>query len=172
MQDGNIFADKKMNCKEPHSLSATHKNAWIALFVASKSLVKKIDRTLESSGQVAIELYEVLLLLGEAPDGRLRMCDLAERTLLSRSGMTRLVDRLERLGYIRRQPSEIDRRSLYAVITPEGVEAREAAWAVFREAVAEEFAASLTVVEARSLIRILGRFAPEDMRIGWGPEGV
>jgi DNA-binding MarR family transcriptional regulator len=118
-----------------------------------------------------LELYEVLLLLEEAPDQRLRMCDLAERTLLSRSGMTRLVDRLERKGYIKRHASETDRRSLFAVITSEGLRAREAAWEVFRKAIDHEFASALTVPEARTLIKVLGRFVPDDMRIGWESEG-
>ena len=66
--------------------------------------------------------YEVLLFLADAPDGRLRMCELADGVLLSRCGLTRLVDRLERDGLVRRERCDDDARGLNAVITAEGRE--------------------------------------------------
>ncbi|HMJ96006.1 MAG TPA: MarR family transcriptional regulator, partial [Thermoleophilaceae bacterium] len=64
--------------------------------------------------------YEVLLFLADAPDGRMRMSELAESVLLSRSGLTRLVDRLEREGLLKRERCESDARGLFAEITPDG----------------------------------------------------
>jgi DNA-binding MarR family transcriptional regulator len=65
--------------------------------------------------------YEVLLYLADAEGGRLRMRDLAESVILSRSGLTRLADRLERDGLLRRESCDSDARGAYAVITPAGL---------------------------------------------------
>ena len=65
--------------------------------------------------------YDVLLTLAQAPERRLRMAQLADRVLLSRSGLTRLVDRLEREGLVRREPSPDDARGTYTVLTAAGL---------------------------------------------------
>lgn len=138
-------------------LGPEHKAAWITFLVAQSVLRKQIDRVLTEQGQVTLDVYDVLLSLEDAEGQRLRMSELADSVLLSRSGITRLVDRLERDGYVRRESCPGDRRSLWAVLTPEGLRAREQAWPVYRAAIGEFFAQKMDTEEAQVLSRVFLR---------------
>jgi DNA-binding MarR family transcriptional regulator len=87
---------------------------------AHAELTRALDAQLAREHNLPLSSYEVLLFLADAPDGRMRMSELAESVLLSRSGLTRLVDRLERDGLLKRERCESDARGLFAEITPEG----------------------------------------------------
>jgi DNA-binding MarR family transcriptional regulator len=87
---------------------------------AHAELTRALDAQLAREHKLPLSSYEVLLFLADSPDGRMRMSDLAESVLLSRSGLTRLVDRLEREGLLKRERCESDARGLFAQITPEG----------------------------------------------------
>ena len=82
-------------------------------------LAALLEADLDQHGLGGID-FEVLLRLGRSPDQRLRLGDLTAQTALTSSGVTRLVDRLERAGLVRRQPCSDDRRTTWAVLTPEG----------------------------------------------------
>jgi DNA-binding MarR family transcriptional regulator len=94
--------------------------AWRGMLRAHARLTRELDAQLAREHKLPLSSYEVLLFLADAPDGRMRMSDLAESVLLSRSGLTRLVDRLEREGLLKRERCESDARGLFAEITPEG----------------------------------------------------
>jgi DNA-binding MarR family transcriptional regulator len=94
---------------------------------AHAELTRALDAQLAREHNLPLSSYEVLLFLADAPDGRMRMSELAESVLLSRSGLTRLVDRLERDGLLKRERCESDARGLFAEITPEGRELFDAA---------------------------------------------
>jgi DNA-binding MarR family transcriptional regulator len=94
---------------------------------AHAELTRALDAQLTREHDLPLSSYEVLLFLADAPDGRMRMSELAESVLLSRSGLTRLVDRLERDGLLKRERCESDARGLFAEITPEGRELFDAA---------------------------------------------
>jgi len=85
------------------------------------ALTKALDADLEAAHGLALSSYEVLIYLEDAPGRRLRMHDLAESVLLSRSGLTRLVDRMERDGLIARESCPEDARGSFAKLTPEGL---------------------------------------------------
>ena len=138
-------------------LSNEHKAAWIGFLVSHSVLIKKIDRALAESGHITLDVYDALLALEDAPERRLRMSELAERVLLSRSGITRLVDRLEQAGYVTRQACPGDRRALWASLTPEGLKAREEAWPVYRRTVQELFGSRVSLEEAEVLRRVFLR---------------
>ena len=87
---------------------------------AHAELTKELDAELAREHNLPLSSYEVLLYLADAPDGRMRMAELAESVLLSRSGLTRLVDRLEREGLLKRERCESDARGYFAQITPQG----------------------------------------------------
>ena len=101
-------------------LSARELRAWRGLLKAHATLVKALDAELLSAHGLGVTSYEVLVHLAECPDGKMRMHDLASSVLLSRSGLTRLVDRLERDQLICRKACDSDARGAYAVITDEG----------------------------------------------------
>lgn len=96
--------------------------AWRGMLRVHAALAKALDAELEATHGLPLTSYEVLITLAAAPGRRLRMAELADRVLLSRSGMTRLCDRLERDGLIERTSCDSDGRGLFAVLTDAGAE--------------------------------------------------
>jgi DNA-binding MarR family transcriptional regulator len=95
---------------------------WRNFLRAHATITRHLEADLVARHQLPLASYDVLVQLVEAPDRRLRMTELAERVLLSRSGLTRLVDRLERQGLVRREPCTSDARGYFAVLTGSGYE--------------------------------------------------
>lgn len=120
-------------------LSATELGAWRGLLRVHAALVKALDSELEAAHGLPLSSYEVLISLRTAPEGRLRMAELADRTLLSRSGMTRLVDRLEREGLLVRQQCSADARGCFAALTEAGEAVLERARPTHLAGVRERF---------------------------------
>jgi DNA-binding MarR family transcriptional regulator len=137
-------------------LSATELGAWRGLLRAHSALVKTLDGELERSHRLALSSFEVLARI-EQSDGRMRMCELAESVLLSRSGLTRLVDRLERDGLVIRGTCEHDARGAFAVITDAGRVAVVAARATYRAGVREHFAGRFNGAELETLAVLFDR---------------
>ncbi len=109
-------------------LSPSQLAAWRAFLKAHTVITRALERELVASHQLPLAEYDVLVQLQAAEGGALRMAQLADRVLLSRSGLTRLVERLERSGLVRRQACDSDARGQFAVITDSGrARLREAA---------------------------------------------
>jgi DNA-binding MarR family transcriptional regulator len=119
--------------------------------------IEGIERRLVEAGLPPLGWYDVLLELSVAPGRRLRMHELASAVVLSRSGLTRLVDRLERAGLLRREPTPEDRRGSFAVLTEEGKEMRRRMWPVYAKGIAEHFGGHLSDDEVRVLTGALKR---------------
>jgi DNA-binding MarR family transcriptional regulator len=96
--------------------------AWRGMLRAHAALTKALDADLEAAHGLPLSSYEVLMYLNDADGRKMRMRDLAASVILSRSGLTRLADRLEREGLIRRESCSDDARGAYAVLTPAGAE--------------------------------------------------
>ena len=96
--------------------------AWRGLLRVRAALAAELDRELQAEHGLPLSHYEVLMLLGDAPGGRLRLTELAASAILTQSGVSRLVDRLERDGLVRRVPCEEDRRGFFAELTESGAE--------------------------------------------------
>src|SRR5687767_15679574 len=94
--------------------------AWRGMLRAHSQLVKTLDAELAREHDMPLSSYEVLLYLNDSESGRMRMSELADSVLLSRSGLTRLVDRLERDGLLEREQCEEDARGYFAAITDRG----------------------------------------------------
>jgi DNA-binding MarR family transcriptional regulator len=141
-------------------LELTHKEAWGTFLVAHASLTRKIDKVLQAEGLLSFQVYDVLLALEDAPDSRLRMSDLAEVVVFDPSSVTRLIDRLEAQGLVRRVAHPTDRRSVFACITEKGLEARKRTWPRYSELIQEHFGRFLTEADALvmrdGLMRTLG----------------
>lgn len=101
-------------------LQADELAAWRGLLRVHAATVRALDAELDAVHGLPLSHYEVLMSLGEAPEGRMRMCDLADRVLLSRSGLTRLADRLESDGLICRAKCSADARGSFACLTEAG----------------------------------------------------
>jgi DNA-binding MarR family transcriptional regulator len=140
-------------------LSVEQFEAWRAFLRAQAELIRTLDRELETEQGLPITFFDVLVQLSQA-GGRLRMSELADAVLLSRSGVTRLVDRMVRDGLVRREACPTDRRSMYAALTTEGKRALARARPVHLRGVAEHFGRHLSDEEAKMLAAALGRMAP------------
>ena len=101
-------------------LTPTELGAWRGLLRVHTALVRELDAELEAAHDLPLSSYDVLIYLQSAPGKRLRMAELADSVLLSRSGVTRLVDRLVREGLIVRDTCESDGRGSFAVLTEDG----------------------------------------------------
>jgi DNA-binding MarR family transcriptional regulator len=132
-------------------------DAWRGFITAHARLIERIDGDLLAAGCISLQWYDVLVELVEAPGERLRMSELAERVVLSRSTLTRLVDRLEAEGLLARERSTSDRRGAYAVLTEQGRAALRAAWPIYARGIAGYFARALTPKEARTLSAAFAR---------------
>ncbi len=135
--------------------------AWRGLLRVHAALMKGLDAELEREHGLPLTSYEVLLYLRAAPDGRLRMADLADRVLLSRSGMTRLVDRLEREGLLQRAQCSRDARGCYAVLTPEGEALLDRARPTHLGGVRERFLRHFSAEELEHLAGCWERVLPD-----------
>jgi DNA-binding MarR family transcriptional regulator len=130
-------------------------HAWALFLTAHAVLVEAVEARLAKADLPPLAWYDVLWALERLDGGRARMHELADRVVLSRSNLTRLVDRLEKARLVRRVRSEDDRRGAYAEITPEGRKLRRRMWPVYSTAIAELFGAHLTRAEAESVGRAL-----------------
>ena len=143
-------------------LTETEVRAWRALVRAQSCLVKRIDAEMEAAHGLPLSSFEVLVLLDDAEGGKLRMHDIAAAVMLSRSGLTRLVDRLERDGLVGRCSCENDARGAYAVITEEGRKRLGEARVAHRAAVRQQFFAHYGEDELETLGSLLERLIPTE----------
>lgn len=132
-------------------------SVWPLFLTAHAVLVERIEARLAAAELPPLAWYDVLWALERAPGRRLRMSELADHVVLSRSNLTRLVDRLEDAGLVARERSEEDRRGAYAVITPEGREVRRKMWPTYEAGIREVFDSQLADTEARHLSAALQR---------------
>lgn len=148
-----------------HELTACQREAWRRFLTAHARVIEGVDRALSSAGQPSVGDLEVLVVLRCAPDRRLRMSDLAARVALSRSGLTRQIDRLERMGLIERAHCPKDRRGTYAVLLPAGLRAVEGAMPAYVQAVQASFIEPMGGA-MKGLATALEGLLAEDLRTG------
>jgi len=141
-------------------LTAAELHAWRGLLRAHSCLAKRLDAELERAHHLPMTSYEVLHHVQETSGGRMRMCDLAEQAQLSRSGLTRMVDRLEREGLLERCSCPHDARGSYACLTESGRERLEAARVTHLAVVREHFFSRFSDGELELLADMWERIAP------------
>lgn len=142
------------------ALSPRELQAWRGLLRTHAWLTKALDAELEAAHDLPLSSYEVLKFLADADRNRMRMCDLASSILLSRSGLTRLVDRLERDGYIERVSCDDDARGAFAKLTPAGREKLDGARATHLAGVRSLFLDHVTDAEQELLGDLWDRIVP------------
>ncbi|HEY0515858.1 MAG TPA: MarR family transcriptional regulator [Solirubrobacteraceae bacterium] len=144
----------------PETISLAELRAWRGLLRAHGCLAKKLEAELDRAHRLPMSSYEVLHRLEEAPAERMRMCDLADRAQLSRSGLTRLVDRLERDGLLQRCSCQHDARGSYACLTATGKERLEEARGTHLAVVREHFFSYFSEQELTVMADMWERIAP------------
>jgi DNA-binding MarR family transcriptional regulator len=145
---------------ETGNLDERELRAWRGLLRVHASLSKALDAELDREHGLPLTSYEVLLYLAEAEGEKMRMCDLASSVILSRSGLTRLVDRLERDGLLVRESCASDARGAFAKLTPAGQEKLTAARATHLSSVRTLFLAHLGAEELEVLGSVWDRVLP------------
>lgn len=132
---------------------------WRAFLRAHSSMLRRISADLEQADLPPLAWYDVLAALRDAPDKRLRQVELAEQVVLSHSGLSRLLDRVEKAGLAERVTCPGDRRSFHVQLTAGGEEMLARMWPVYARGIAEDFLPALgsNPCEVRETLEAVGR---------------
>ncbi|MFE9561869.1 MarR family winged helix-turn-helix transcriptional regulator [Streptomyces sp. NPDC006487] len=133
--------------------------AWRALLLAHNTAVRAIESDVQRDGRIPLTWYDVLLELKAAGEHGLRMQEVANRVVLSRTRVSRLIDEMVRAGLVAKLPDPHDKRASWAVITPEGAEAHRATAPVYMRSIRKHFSAHLTDEEAAVIAGALFKVA-------------
>jgi DNA-binding MarR family transcriptional regulator len=142
---------------QPIGLSPVEMGAWRGFLNAHAHVIRRLEAELEAEQSMPLANYDVLVQLAEAPEYALRMSELASSVLLSRSGLTRLVDRLEREGLVTRRACPDDARGTLAVLTPAGLARLREAWVTHLRGVREHMVSRFNQEELATLGDLLSR---------------
>jgi DNA-binding MarR family transcriptional regulator len=143
------------------SLEGLEVQAFVSFVRAHASVVRGLDRELVADHGLTINDYEVLLRLARAPDRMMRRVDLAQQVLLTPSGITRLLDGLQRCGFVEKAACESDARVVYAKLTDAGRQKLEEATDDHTASIRALFGERFNDVELRTLCDFLERLQPE-----------
>jgi DNA-binding MarR family transcriptional regulator len=132
---------------------------WRAFLRAHSTMLRRISLDLEEAGLPPLAWYDVLATLRDASGRRLRQVEIAERVLLSNSGLSRLIDRIESKGLVQRVQCAEDRRSLYVELTDDGQGMLDRMWPVYARGIADDFLPALgsNPCEIRQTLESIGR---------------
>jgi len=147
-------------------LTSEELHTWRTFLRSHATVTRRLEAELVAEHDLPLASYDVLVQLSEAPDRRLRMVELADAVLLSRSGLTRLVDRMEAEGYVRREPSPDDARGIFAVMTDKGFTTLRAASRTHLAGVSEHVIDRLTPSELAGLGVACLKLLSENVRPG------
>jgi len=153
LQSGLSQTGQSLSSPSPERL-----RAWRLYFESALALQDILDGELDRDAGMPMRSYDALVHLEEAPDG-LRMNELAERILYSKSGFTRVVDRLEEAGLVQRVRPDNDRRSIFVVLTDEGRAAMERARRYHRHSIEQHFSRYLSDADIKALTRALEKLS-------------
>jgi DNA-binding MarR family transcriptional regulator len=134
--------------------------AWRTLLIAHAQVTRRLEAELAAEHDLPLASYDVLVQLAEVPGRSLRMIELADRVLLSRSGLSRLVDRLVREGLVERAPCLEDARGTLAVLTPAGLQRLREASVTHLRGVHDHVTSRLDDLELSELARLLTKLTP------------
>jgi DNA-binding MarR family transcriptional regulator len=146
---------EQLNAAMKDPVSAEAVRAWARLIRVEQALLQKVEQDLKAADLPPLDWYDVLLELDRAEDGRLRHRDLHPRLLLAKYNLSRLIDRLEDAGLVRREPSADDARGADIAITAKGRELRRRMWPIYAAAIDRHFASRLSERQIEQLSRIL-----------------
>lgn len=143
------------------ALTSAELQAWRCFLRAHATVVRALEADLQAEQDLPLASYDVLVQLSESPDRRLRMTELADRVLLSRSGLTRLADRLAREGLLTREPCPSDARGTLAVLTDAGLDRLRRAWPTHLRGVQQHVMSRLSPQEVEQLGVLMGKLVPD-----------
>ena len=148
--------------EDPTRPATRWNDAWRGVLFASAKVLRIAERDLVEREGFPMSWLDVLAQLYDAPGNGLRMQELEERSLFTRSGLTRLVDRIEAAGLVRRERVPGDRRGVRVVLTPEGRRRHDAAFVEHLRVIEREFGGRLTPAEQQAVADALAGFWHDD----------
>jgi len=128
---------------------------WMNLLQVNQVIQNALEQRLEESADLSLAEFEVLARLSSAPERRLKMIDIANLLLVSKSGITRIVDRLEQAGLVKREVPPENRRIVYTRMLPVGLEVFGHAQTIFKDAVEDTFSQHLSDGDVQALREVL-----------------
>jgi DNA-binding MarR family transcriptional regulator len=143
---------------DPSRPEALWMDAWRGVLFASSRVLQVADPELVAAVGFPLTWLDVLAQLYDAPGNKLRMQEIQERSLFTRSGITRLVDRMEAAGLVRREPVVGDRRGVLVGLTAQGIRRHQAAFAAHLPVIEREFGRRLTPEQQRAVADALASF--------------
>ena len=143
----------------PEKKKITAIDSWGQALTTVSRLLRKFDTTLQESVGISAVWYDVLLRLSYAPNRRMRMQNLSESLILTRSGATRLVDRIEKAGLICREAAAEDRRGYDAILTDEGRAVMRRAKKIHGDDILASFGSHLDSDEQRLVYELMRKVA-------------
>ncbi|NKK65962.1 MarR family transcriptional regulator [Rhizobium leguminosarum bv. viciae] len=144
--------------EKPSNPSEVVTSAWTSIMRARERLLGAIEADLKAAGMPLLAWYDVLWELARSQDGRLRPYEIEERTLLAQYNLSRLIDRLEKEGLVRREAFAEDGRGRWVVITDAGRKLRERMWTAYAKSIETHIGCKLAESEAKTIARLLDRF--------------
>lgn len=130
--------------------------AWAIFITRHSKVFGRIEKSLENrKGLLPLHLYDVLLALKNTPNQKLRLSEIADQIVTSRSALSRSVEKLDKLGLLKKTKAQEDGRGQFAEITQKGLKAMSDTWPHYESAIQEHFGQHLNNEEAKSLIEIL-----------------
>jgi len=149
-----------------NTLNQEQIDLWRDFIFCHANLIGHLERELKQQDAISPLWYDVLVTLWKQPQKRMMLSQLADAVILSRCTLSRVVDRLQKENYIRRENCPEDGRCAYAVLTDEGIDAMRKAWRPYRRILSENLFSKLTDTDQKQLSRILGKLntAAEEMK--------
>ena len=144
------------NATAPRWLSPTEMKAWRRYIIASRRLLEALDSDLDGH-DLSMPDYEILAQLSDAPERKMRMSELAEIALLSRSRLSHRMKVMEKAGWVKREPCPVDKRGYFAVMTPKGWKAIVTAAPDHVESVRNRFIDHLSKADQQVIAEIFER---------------
>jgi len=151
------MAHRSFSPRNPPIVSEAVELAWVGLMRGQRKTFEAIEQELKQAGLPPLVWYDVMLELDRAEEGRLRPFDIEKRTLFAQPNLSRMIDRLERDGLVRREAFRDDGRGQWVVITEAGRRKRAAMWEVYGAAIARHLGARFSESEAQTLAALLGK---------------
>jgi DNA-binding MarR family transcriptional regulator len=150
------MAQRKITTSAPKWLTPSEMQAWRRYIVASRRLLEALDSDLQAH-DLSMPDYEILAQLSDAPDRRMRMSELADVAMLSRSRLSHRMKVMEKAGWVRREACPVDKRGFFAVMTPKGWKAIVAAAPDHVHSVRGRFVDHLSKEDQKVLVEIFSR---------------
>jgi DNA-binding MarR family transcriptional regulator len=135
--------------------------AWVGLVRAQQALLERVESDLKAAELPPLSWYDVLLEVNRAENGQLRQFEIGDKVLLNKYNCSRLLDRLEQEGLVKRHACKEDRRGAQVAITKEGKALLKKMWPVYERAISEYFGRHLTMPEVGQLAELMGRLMPK-----------